>query len=570
MKIDYAKLGMDALARLRTTAGQPELIQTRLLQELLQKNSQTQYGRKYDFEHIHTVSDYQKKVPVSVYEDYEPYILRMTQGKEQELTHEAAAYFCITSGTTGEPKYVPLTEADLYLYYVYACGAVYGMAGEYYSQKSLDGGAKEQVFGKIFQLGEFARTYMDDGRLKGIRSASLYQWLDRDGQFDASDYCVPKEVLFPSDLEDLLYVKVRFALAEREIRAIHGVFVNRVVGVMDYICRNCDMLLHDIETGSVDERAALSDNWKAFVQEKLPPDPVRAKELRQVFQKGMPDEKQRLGMMKKIWPHIKYVQAIGGEAYAYYMERLKEYALGTPVHHFVYGASEGIFGVARQMDEPDAYILFPDAGFFEFMPLSGHMGDRPRLLWELNKGERYELVFTNHSGLYRYRMRDVIEVVDWYEKLPVIRFCYRKNLIINIAGEKSNVEQLEEAVRRFADQTDTVIIGYCVQEDVSGVQPRYLFYIESEGIVADGAEEILEKYLCLVNLEYQGCRSMNEIGPLSIEFLRPGSFGRYEKHLAAQGVSMGQNKLLRILDTEEKKQFFAGNRIGKERQSVTG
>lgn len=35
------------------------------------------------------------------------------------------------------------------------------------------------------------------------------------GPFDASDYCVPKEVLFPEKVEDLTYVKVRFSLAER-------------------------------------------------------------------------------------------------------------------------------------------------------------------------------------------------------------------------------------------------------------------------------------------------------------------------------------------------------------------
>ena len=50
---------------------------------------------------------------------------------------------------------------------------------------------------------------------------------------------------------------------------------------------------------------------------------------------------------------------------------------------------------------------------------------------------------------------------------------------------------------------------------------------------------------------------MNEIGPLHIQFLRKGSFERYEKHLAEQGVMMGQSKLLRLLDTEEKKRFFA-------------
>ncbi len=547
MKIDCKTLGREALTRLRRTAGQPKEVQEALLKKLLQKNQDTAYGKKYGFASVDSRKTYQKAVPVSCYEDYEPYILRMTQGKEQELTMDPAAYFCISSGTTGEPKYLPLTEADLNLYYIYACGTVFGVAGEYYKDT-------QNIYGKVFQLGEFAKTCMQDGRLQGIRSASLYQWLDRDGQFDTSGYCVPKEVLFPSKLEDLLYVKVRFALAQQDLCAIHGVFINRVVAVMDYIYQNWEMLLSDMASGTVSKGAGLGRHWASYIEEKLPPDTERAKAL-QSFSYG----DLRQGMMRKLWPQLKYVQAIGGEAFSYYMKRYEEYAAGTPLHHFVYGASEGIFGVAGQMDAPDAYILFPEAGFFEFLPLDGAATPRPLFLWELEQGRRYELLFTNHSGLYRYRMGDVVETTGWYGKLPLVRFCYRKNLVVNIAGEKSNLEQLEGAVRRFAKQAGVLVNGYCVQEDVGGALPRYLFYMEVSGHMPSRAQEILEECLCAVNFEYQGCRNMNEIGPLCIKMLRTGSFARYEKHLEAQGVPLGQNKLLRILDTDEKKRFFGGN-----------
>ena len=91
----------------------------------------------------------------------------------------------------------------------------------------------------------------------GVRSASLYQWLDREGGFDASDYCVPKEVLFPERVEDLTYMKVRFALAERGLTAIHSVFLHRAVGVLDYIREHWDLLLRDMAAGTVDDRIPL-------------------------------------------------------------------------------------------------------------------------------------------------------------------------------------------------------------------------------------------------------------------------------------------------------------------------
>lgn len=558
MKTDYAALGKDSLACLRSTIEKPEAIQRQLLIDLMQRNRRCAYGRKYGFETIDTIEEYQKRVPISTYTDYEPYILQVVEGAKQVLTEDETVYFCITSGTTGAPKYLPLTAKEFDLHYLYAYGAVFGMVREFY--KDLP---ETEIFGKIFQIGEFAKTTMQDGRMNGIRSGSLYQWLDRQGKFDASDYCVPKNVLFPDKLENLIYVKVRFALAQRDISAIHGVFVNRVVGIMDYIYTNWDMLLADMEQGSVNERVELSEEWRKFIIDRLPSNPSRAQELQGFSYQGLPR-----GMIKKLWPGIKYILAIGGKAFSNYMDRMKEYAEDIPIHYFAYAASEGIFGIARKMNEPDAYILLPEAGFFEFLPLEDDddISSRksPYLMWEICCGKQYELLFTNHSGLYRYRVGDVVEVIDWYGKTPVVRFSYRKNQMLNIAGEKSSMDQIEDAVSRFTDKMELTIKGYCVQEDIFQQLPRYLFYIEYEGQLPGDAEKVLEDCLCKANFEYQECRSINEIGPLQIERLRQGSFERYERYLAALGTPMGQNKPLRLLDSEEKKKFFFKETVGRK------
>ncbi|EOS26976.1 hypothetical protein C806_00568 [Lachnospiraceae bacterium 3-1] len=549
MKTNYGKLGQESMDSLKNTSERSAQVQMQLLAELMHRNRETVYGKKYGFGTIKTVGEFQKKVPLCVYGDYEDYILRMIAGEEKVLTEEPVVYYCISSGTTGNAKYLPLTETDLKIQYTYAYGVPFGMIKDYY--RNLP---ENEVFGKIFQIGEFAKTYMENGTMNGIRSGCVYQWLDRDGQFDAEDYCVPKEVLFPDTLEDLCYVKVRFALAEQDLRAIHGVFVNRVAGVLDYIYRNWEMLLKDMERGRVDECVSLSTKWRKYVEQKLPPNPLRAAQLRLLSHDTL-----HKGIIKKIWPRVRYVLAIGGKSFAYYTEKMQEYAGDIPIHPYAYAASEGIFGIAEKMDQTDRYILFPEAGFFEFLPLNEAQIEekRPLFMWEVNIGERYELVFTNHSGLYRYCMGDVIEVVDWYGQAPIVQFCYRKNQVLNIAGEKSNQEQLAEAVRQFAFHMHCEIIGYCVQEDMSDLLPRYQFYLECTNLNISGAEDILDECLCRVNYEYQGCRKMNEIGKVRISYLCAGSFGRYEEQLAKNGKMMGQSKQVCILDTEEKKQFFA-------------
>ena len=442
MKTNYGKLGQESMDSLRDTSKRSAEVQMQLLAELMRRNRETVYGKKYGFGTIQTVWEFQKKAPLCVYGDYEDYILRMIAGEEKVLTEEPAVYYCISSGTTGDAKYLPLTETDLKIQYRYAYGVPFGMVKEHYRDLP-----EYEIFGKIFQIGEFAKTYMENGTMNGIRSGCIYQWLDRDGQFDAEDYCVPKEVLFPDTLEDLRYVKVRFALAEPDLRAIHGVFVNRVAGVLEYIWRNWEMLLKDMEHGRVDECVSLSPRWREYVERKRPPNPLRAAQLRLLSHETL-----REGIIKKIWPKVRYALAIGGESFAYYTEKIREYAGDIPIHPYAYAASEGIFGVAEKMDQTNRYILFPEAGFFEFLPLNeGQMEEkRPLFMWEVGIGERYELVFTNHSGLYRYCMQDVIEVVGWYGQAPIVQFCYRKNQVINLAVEKSNQDQLAEAVRKFA------------------------------------------------------------------------------------------------------------------------
>ena len=199
----------------------------------------------------------------------------MLAGETNVLTRADAVHFCITSGSTDEPKYIPLTEEDIRIHYIYAYSAVFGMIREAYPDVPT-----EKLFPKIFQVGEFVKTWLPDGRMSGIRSSSLYQWLDRNGTFDASDYCVPKEVLFPEQVEDLTYVRARFALAEPEVRTIWGVFVHRIVGMMGYMEKNWQMLLEDMERGSVSPQAGISREWECFLKERLEPDPGRAAELR--------------------------------------------------------------------------------------------------------------------------------------------------------------------------------------------------------------------------------------------------------------------------------------------------
>ncbi len=82
-----------------------------LLERLLRDNQDTEYGRKYHFSEIKSIDDYRKNVPMTTYADYEGYINRMTEdGERNLLSSYPVVYYASTSGTSGSPKKIPVTD----------------------------------------------------------------------------------------------------------------------------------------------------------------------------------------------------------------------------------------------------------------------------------------------------------------------------------------------------------------------------------------------------------------------------------------------------------------------------
>lgn len=80
------------------------------LGKIIANNRFTDYGQKFSFEEIANVSDYQKKVPLSTYEDYIPYIERIRNKEANVLTKESVLLLEPTSGSTTARKLIPYTR----------------------------------------------------------------------------------------------------------------------------------------------------------------------------------------------------------------------------------------------------------------------------------------------------------------------------------------------------------------------------------------------------------------------------------------------------------------------------
>ncbi|MBQ7584186.1 MAG: GH3 auxin-responsive promoter family protein [Lachnospiraceae bacterium] len=537
------------LSRLKSITSDSEKVQTELLLSLVRRNADTEYGRKHDFSGIDSLEDYRRRVPLTSWKDYDGAVSRMIAGEDNILTTEKIVYYCISSGLADEPKFIPLTSADIRTQKRYAIDCVNETLDEYF--KGQGAGIAEK---HIFYIGEFFRTFMANGTMSGVRMGAPYRRLEAKGEIDISQFTAPKEVLFPDELDDLLYMKLRFALADRSVTAIHGIFVNKIVGLFDHLLKNREHYIADIASGKVSEHFEISEGWRDYIEKKLPGDPARANELKNILSG---DER---GIARKIWPGLQYVCVSGGGIFARYMDRLQRYiGSDTPVHYFVYSTAESNLAVSLEMNKPDRYTLIPDAAFFEFLPVDADRKTCPLASWEVKKGEEYELFVTTLSGLYRYSVQDIVRVEDFYGTMPVISVSYRTNQIMNLADERITTRQMGEACSRLGQRMGTRLTEYCMDADRDGEIPQYIVYIETEmgrsnndAKCSEVLDEILKEHVSAYRKAREQCR-LKEARVIS---LRRGVFRSFGAYLSKNGYRMEQNRPLKIISTDDQKDFF--------------
>lgn len=536
----------DAFRHMREMCGRAVSEQEALLTRLLRENEDTYYGRLHGFADIRRSSDYCKNVPLTEFADYDGYIDRIINGEMNVLTSAPAVFFNISSGSVGEQKYIPIVREDIDKHRLYAEEAIPGIV-----QSELAHDRSDDLFSCIFNIGDVFMTTLADGRPCGVRSGIYLQSAMAADTLDTSVYTAPPDIMFPHKITDMLYPKVRYALANENITAIHGVFIHRAAGLFAYIERNFDAFIYDIRHGTVGGGFRMSDDIRRQLSGRFAPDPARADCLASLAGSDLAD-----GMLLKIWPKLRYIRCINGGQFSVYGDSAAKYVRGVPMHSYIYAASESGIGVSPGMDMPGEYVLLPDVCYTEFLPADDDCESKDTLtIGELETGKRYEIVITTLSGLYRYRIGDVIEVTGRYGEAPIIKVCYRRGLVMNIADERMNLSQLEPAVMLFEEKTGVSTLQYCFSGEMHDTAPRYVMYIEGTPNDTKNAGKILDECLCRFGVNYKNERSIGSLGMPVVKALRAGSFAEYYAKYR-DGKRNDQLKPLRILSAPEQTAFF--------------
>ena len=522
-----------------------------LLMRILSDNKDTEYGWKYGFSDIRSVREYQERVPYSTYDDYAPYIERMVKKGERDLiTAYPVNQYAETSGSIGVQKRIPLTDRAMEVYQAYSGIRMFALAQRHY----------RDVLGKPLPVGrglnamEVESGTMEDGTPKGSVSGSAIRKFKSVMPFFLTS---PIPVIFPAGGMNMQYMKIRFALEDRNVSYMVSSFMTNLSDMLSFMKNNWEMIADDIENGTVNPDMVKDEESLKLILPYLKKRPKRAEELRKIFREGFD-----VPIVPKLWPKLSYVSAIGTGGFAVYSDKVKQFIGDIPVDYSVYAASEGIFASASAMNDPK-YDLLTDSCFFEFLPTDGSADEaRPLTLDRLEVGKEYEIIITNLSGFYRYRIKDVVRVLGYHNTTPQITFAYRISQMVNLAAEKTTEEHLTNAVTEFSKAIGCEIDDYCLYIDYDVNPARYVLLIEPDHpLPTDRLEEyarIFEDKLCYANREYAGCRYDRSIGHPVVLLQQPETHALWREFKIYKGASPNQVKPVRILDAPQKEKFFFG------------
>lgn len=525
-------------------------VQADFLWKLLHEYRHTALGREYNLGEIRTIDQFRDRVPVLPYSGYESYIDRICQGEPNVLTPDPVAYLNLTSGSTGDRKLIPVTQRFQQI----LGGANLTSIG--FLNEAL--AARGLTFGKLLIANSVQVQGCTSGGIPyGYASVGVL----RMGKFLYEQlFANCFETLLCSDSRSRHYLALLFALRERSTAGIAANFPMLVLRTCHYLEEYGEELIRDIDKGTIASWLELDPSVRDRLECQWSADPQRAGELRAIMR-----SRGRL-TPKDVWSNLAFIGTARGGTSDFYFENFPEYLGNTPVFGAVYSSAEATFSIYPDVNT-DGSILAINSGFFEFVPEDQWGLEHPqtRLATEVEVGKYYRLLVTTYSGLYRYDIGDVVEVVGFFEQAPLIVFRYRRGGLLSSTTEKTNEYHVTQVMQALQHEFGLPLEDFCVTLANEAIPAHYLVNVEiAEGHQLDDPQEFLAQFdrkLQAANASYALKRPSNYIPPPRLRILKPGSFAIVRQRQLERGIPDSQLKFPHI---SEDRQFLAGLSVERE------
>lgn len=538
--------------------------QARLLFRLLRQNAQTDWGRRYDFASIRSVTEYQERVPLSTYDNYREAIKTIGDGQPQVLTHEPVLLLEPTSGSTAATKHIPYTAA---LKAEFQRAIAPWMVNLFGHNPALFGG---QAYWSVTPVtrrnqrtaGGIPIGFEEDSEYFGGWQRHLIQAV----------MAVPPLVRLIDNMETFRYVTLLFLLRSRSLAFISVWNPTFLTLLVNRLPEWWPQLAADIAAGTFSSPAALAADLKRQLTALNRPDSRRADEIRAIFR----TEKETAAIHAQLWPRLRLISCWTDAQAALYTPELARLFPQAQIQGKGLIATEGF--VSLPLVGQTRAALAVRSHFFEFLPegntqwstANEQLSMKPYLAHELEPGRQYSVVVTTGGGLYRYQLHDLVEATGYLETCPLLRFAGKEVSISDWFGEKLNERHVSQALAElFARHAIQPVFAMVAGEDSGMLNSSpfaYTLFIEApmandETLRRLGHE--LESAL-QENYHYRYCRELGQLGPLQLFRIEAEALAAYLSFCQSHGQRVGDIKPVALHRLGGWTQVFQGQRLELE------
>jgi hypothetical protein len=483
--------------------------QHRALMQKIRRHAESDFGRDHGFATISSVEEFRRRVPVMTYEDHQPYIARVLTGDLSALfaPDTKLRMFAMTSGTTGEPKRLPITDE---LFREYRAGWRLWGAGVYGDHRSL-------LRKKALQLTSDWQQYRAPsgapcGQISGLAASSRPKISNR-------IFLPPPAAGRIHDSAAKHYTALRFSLESSRVGMIITANPSTLVELAQRADRESESLVRDIHDGTLscdvppDVRAALARR-------------ITRRRSRRARQLAALVERHGSLLPKHAWPLLDVLAVWTGGSVGVFLPQLADLYGNTAVRDHGLSASEGRMTIPLA-DGTSAGLLDFYHNYFEFIPVEEHGKDGATVLEanELEEGCDYFILLTTSGGLYRYDIHDVVRCVGFEGEAPLLEFLNKGKSFSNVTGEKLSEYQVIDAVEQSFQDLGLAIDAFTlapVMED----KPRYVLLIEPQVHCGRAGElvQLLQQRLERVNEEYAEKCASGRLLPVEVREVPAGTW----------------------------------------------
>ncbi|MBR6245783.1 MAG: GH3 auxin-responsive promoter family protein [Bacteroidales bacterium] len=540
--------GIQYLA-LKRASKDPRKSSEKTLRGILEYAKDSEYGKEHNFAEILKADSaeelfrrYAQNVPINDYEDLRPYVEKHKHGQANVLFPGKPVLYATTSGTTSEPKWIPITKEYL--------SNVYGKMTKVWLFNFIKN--RHLVFsGKILSIvGKVKEGEAPDGTMFGSVSGVT----QRDCSGFVNDlYSNPQCVYSIADYTARYYVLMRMAI-EQDINLIVTANPSTIIELQNNVNEFYDEYVKDIENGTLKKELNIDPAIRAELESCLKPNPERAAHLRALR------EKYGRVLPKHYWPRLQLLTTWKCGNTKVYLDKFADsFPEGMLHQEFGYFSSECRFGLV--LDDTNNTVLFPHFHYYEFIEEADLDNPNKKFyqLDELVEGKRYCPYVTTFAGLYRYNMNDLLEVGPSFKGTPTVHMIQKVNGIVTITGEKLHERQFIEAVREAEKELGIPVRFFIGFADLDILGYRFYYEFADQATTQEQAEKFTEKVDAILkekNVEYLTKRDSLRLKMPQTYRLTEQSFEKFKAECIAEGARDGQFKLQLLLQDEKRHAKF--------------